>query len=267
MYLFLDLLINRYRIKALYKFYGLYTDLLRVLKVRLQGLFFSLAFPFLGDVYIIQTYKNLYGSSYWKHAAVIFLDRVIYTFALTIIIVPVWLLRVIDVGPYLRIAIIVLLGIEIFIFFVLNKPLILTRLNTLIKRIGIKNESLLPVFEERNGYLKAIFINASVALLRHFLTVIIYLMIAYSLLHHMQFSISRFAFAVFTLVLARVLPVSVGGIGLREYIAVVIFPQIGISADYAFTIAFVISSLAILEGMIGGVTYFLGKAKVIIWRD
>lgn len=259
LFLAADLWINSYRIQSLYKFYGVKTRLLKIAMVKLEGGFFALLFPLVGDAYKIQTFKNTYGASYGKNSLVVLLDRLIFTFALTLILAPVWMLGVIVVEPFLQWAIAGLLFLEIMIFFTLNKPAIFQYFSSLLQKIRPGWSFLQISFEARKGYFREISINTIISIGRHLLTTLLYLIIAVSVIPHRDFATGLFMLTVFSIILSRVLPVSVGGIGLREYIAVAVFPQIGIMPEYAFTIALTVSFIGIFQGLVGGVSFLWNR--------
>ncbi len=259
--LFLDLLINGYRIVSLYRFYGVATQLFKVVSIKWQGMFFSLIFPFLGDAYKIQSFKTAYGSSYWKNTMVVLLDRLIYTFGLTILLTPILLVSIFDVNIIITWTVFALLILEIFLLVILNQPLIFKSLQDFMVKIHPVFSKINIHFDKRKGYPKEIIFNTLAAVSRHILIAFTYLLVGWALMGSIQFNIPAFFAVVFFIMLSRVIPVSVGGIGLREYIAVVVFPQIGIGSDYAFSIAFIISSIMVLQGMGGGVYYLVNSLK------
>ena len=257
----LDLLLNSLRVKSLYTYYGAETKLKDVFLIKLHGLFFSLFFPLLGDAYKIHAFKNEHGISYIKNTLVVFLDRLIFTFGLTVILVPVWLFSVIKVHPYLKLAIVILLLIELAAIALLNSPKLLDLLRTLMEKARIRLK--LPAFSmgKKRGYALEIIKNTLVAIMRHVIDAVFYLTIAYAVMHSGGFSILLFMFCVFSITLARVIPVSISGIGLREYIALMTFPQIGISRETGFSIAFLISSIYIFQGLLGGISYLFIRVR------
>lgn len=254
-----DLLINSYRVGSLYRFYGVKTKIIKILLIKLQGTFFSLLFPLVGDAYKIQTFKNIYGASYAKNSLVIILDRLIFTFALTVILAPVWLLHIIEVRPIFQWAIFGLLAVELTVFYVLNKPAVFQYFSTLLLKLYPRWSFLKLNYTSRSGYFREIFINTIIATGRHFLTAFMYLTIAIMVLPHNDFSYGLFLLTVFSIILSRVIPVSVGGIGLREYIAIAVFPQIGINPEYAFAIAIIVSFIGIMQGIAGGISFLLNR--------
>jgi uncharacterized membrane protein YbhN (UPF0104 family) len=256
--LFVDLLINSYRIVSLYRFYGVATQLFKVVGIKWQGMFFSLIFPFLGDAYKIQSFKTAYGSSYWKNTMVVLLDRLIYTFGLTIVLVPILLFSVFNISLFITFIVVALLLFEILLLVILNQPLVFKNLQELLIKIHPFFSKINIHFDKRKGYAKEITFNTFAAVSRHILIAFTYLLVGWALMGSFQFNIPGFFAVVFFIMLSRVIPVSVGGIGLREYIAVVVFPQIGIGSDYAFSIAFVISSIMVFQGIAGGL-YYLGN--------
>ncbi|MFP4289707.1 MAG: lysylphosphatidylglycerol synthase transmembrane domain-containing protein [Bacteroidota bacterium] len=260
---FFDMWINSYRIVSLYRFYDVNTKIKRVFTIKLQGAFFSLLFPLIGDAYKIQTFKNVYGNSYAKNSLVVLLDRLIFTFALTIILVPVWIGSVIEVDSILKFLIIPLFLLEIIILYAINHPSLIQIFSSLTERIHKRLLVRKYSFEKREGYFSEITKNTLIAVFRHLMTSLMYLVIAIAIIPHFQFSIVLFLLTVFSIILSRIIPVSVGGIGLREYIAVIVFPQIGIETEYAFSIAIIVSLVGISQGIAGGVSYLINRIVVV----
>ncbi|MDD2197916.1 MAG: lysylphosphatidylglycerol synthase transmembrane domain-containing protein [Bacteroidales bacterium] len=259
LFVLVDLLINSYRIVSLYRFYGVETKLPKVMIIKLQGSFFSLLFPLIGDAYKIQTLKNVYGSSLAKNSLVVLLDRLLFTLALTLILVPVWLLNIFELPLILKVTIIALLIFEFLVLYLLNSPksfsYISSKLGKLHSKLAFKDFT----FSKRKGYASEMFVNTAISVVRHVLTASMYLIIACSLLSISHVNVWLFILSVFSIILSRVIPVSVAGIGLREYIAVMIFPQIGIPPEAAFSIALIVSFVGIAQGLFGGITYLINR--------
>mgnify|MGYP001495242767 CR=1 FL=1 len=259
LFVLVDLLINSYRIVSLYRFYGVETKLPKVMIIKLQGSFFSLLFPLIGDAYKIQTLKNVYGSSLAKNSLVVLLDRLLFTLALTLILVPVWLLNIFELPLILKVTIIALLIFEFLVLYLLNSPksfsYISSKLGKLHSKLAFKDFT----FSKRKGYASEMFVNTAISVVRHVLTALMYLIIACSLLSISHVNVWLFILSVFSIILSRVIPVSVAGIGLREYIAVMIFPQIGIPPEAAFSIALIVSFVGIAQGLFGGITYLINR--------
>ncbi len=258
-FLFFDLLINSYRIFSLYCFFGVTTRLSNIFLIKFQGFFFSLIFPLAGDAYKIQSFKTLHGSSYGKNSVVVLLDRLIYTFGLTIILVPIWVFDVIQLNYIFKLTIVSLLFIEVVFLYLLNKPYLIKEI---INKLGNLHKKFLSIpvnFEHRRKFNAEITKNTLIAIFRHTLMASLYLTIAYAVLHTIHFNVLMFILTVFSIMISRLIPVSVGGIGLREYIAVIIFPQIGIATEYAFSIAFIMSSIMILQGIGGGISFLVNR--------
>lgn len=259
--MFLDMFINSYRISSLYNYFDLPTNTLKICLVKFQGFFFSLLFPLMGDAYKVQTFKNIYGAGYMKNSLVVFLDRLIYTTALTLLLIPVWFFNFVKVPDIFKFSLLGLLVLELMIFYIISRPstvIMLVRTFNNVSKKSLKvptyNISAIKFFNE-------ILVNTVIAIFRHIIIAFMYLLIGYSVIHEVNFNIFLFMVAVFAIMISRVLPVSVGGIGLREYIAVNTFPFIGISSESAFTIAFLVSVLMILQGLLGGISYLFNRIK------
>ncbi len=259
-FLFSDMFLNSYRLVRLYRFYGIETRLMRVFVIRFYSLFFTLIFPFLGDVYKIQAFKNQYGASYGKNALVIFLDKLIHTFALALIVAPLWALNLIPADHNLNPILLGLLVILILLLIVVNQPNLFSKLFRKLGNLSKIFNKIHFQYVKRTAYFKEIIVNSGISIFRHCLMGILNLVIAYSIFSNFDFNIFLFLVIVFLIMIAQVIPLSIGGIGLREYIAVMIFPLIGISSESAFMIAFIISSIIILQGLMGGITYLVFQA-------
>ena len=257
--LFVNMVVSSYRIFALYRFYDIKVNFVHVCMTRFRGFFFALLFPLLGDAYKVQTFKSHYRSTYRKITFVILVDKIIYIFALSIVLVPVWLFGIIEIDLIFQVAIVVLLALEIIFLYLVNKPrtieLILRRFKILHKKL----ESLQIKFEAKKNFYLEVAKNTLVAIGRHCLVASMYFLVAYTIKHEVNFDILLFIFIVFTIMMAKLIPVSVGGIGLREYVAVMIFPQAGVEPEYAFTIAFLMSSVVIIQSILGGISFMAGR--------
>ena len=252
-----DLWVNSYRIYSLYKFFNVRVKVLKVIWVKLQGMFFSLIFPLVGDAYKIQSFKNIYGASYGKNSVVVLLDRLIYAFALTIILVPVSWLGLLQLPLVIKLALTSLLLLELAILVIVNKPGWHKNWISKLKKIYPRLPDLDADYTARKGFAREVVLNTLVALVRHHIMALIYLCVAFALLQGFAHHYLTFVITVFFIMLSRVIPVSIGGIGLREYIAVVLFPQMGIASETAFSIALIVSTITILQALIGGGS-FLG---------
>lgn len=251
-----DLTLNSYRIVSLYRFYGIKSNIKDVVKIKLVGNFFALVFPLVGDLYKIQAFKKTQGSSYKKNVVIVFLDRLIFAFGLTIILAPVIAFGIIlKLNPVIVYSILFLLVIEVIIFYLINNPVIvLTLYNRLKQSIPfLKLEEI--NFNHKKGYYREILFNTIIAIGRHFIGLLTFFCVAIAIYKEIPFSFFAFSMVVFFLMLSRVIPVSIGGMGVREYIAVMIFPQIGINENYAFSIAFIVSTIMLLFGLSGGLFY------------
>lgn len=265
--LVLDILINSWRVKSLYDFYDVSARLKDVFLVKFHGLFFSLAFPLLGDAYKIHSFKTRNNASYAKNTLVVMMDRLIYTFSLTLVLIPFWWLRVIEVPPAFQVLLLALLAAEALIIVAVNKATLFNRLWKLAARLGYRGPLLQTEFAHRGKYARMIGINTVTAGLRHGLMGLMYLLICFALIRQLNFQVWGFVAGVFSIMISRIIPVSVGGIGLREYVAVMVFPQIGISEELAFSTAFLMSSILIIQGLLGGLSYLYWKMKDSRFRN
>jgi len=259
--LVLDILINSWRVKSLYGYYGVTARLRDVFFIKFHGLFFSLAFPLLGDAYKIQSFKILNNASYAKNTLVVLIDRLIYTFSLTLVLIPFWWLPVIKVPQAFKLALLVLLAVEALIILAINNVALFNLSKKLAAKIGYRGALGHTEFAHREGYARMIGINTVAAGLRHGLMGLMYLLICYTLMRQVNFHVWGFIAGVFSIMISRIIPVSVGGIGLREYVAVMVFPQTGISEELAFSTAFLMSSILIIQGLLGGLSFLGWKMK------
>lgn len=253
--LVLDILINSWRVRSLYRYYGVTARLRDVFFVKFHGLFFALVFPLLGDAYKIQSFKTQNNASYAKNTLVVLMDRLIYTFSLTLVLIPCWWLPVIRVPDLFKWFLLILLALEMIILAAINDGRIMGFIKLISAKIGIRGSLMQSDLPHEEHYPQMIAVNSLTAIFRHGLMGLLYLLICYALIHNIDFRVFGFIAGVFSIMLSRVIPVSVSGIGMREYIAVIVFPQVGISKELAFSTAFLMSSLLIIQGLLGGVSY------------
>jgi glycosyltransferase 2 family protein len=264
--LFGDMILNSYRVRKLYSFYSISTNFWVVLKVRFQSMFFSLLFPFFGDAFNIQTFKNRYKYSYQIHTIVIFLDRIIYTLGLTLILIPFILItnfQALYIHPTIEISIFVVFIFLTIIILTINNTFAFNVINKILIKLKLHKFVKLQNYYKK-AYYSEILKNTIIAILRHFLMCLTYLIITFAIIGNIDFNIFLFIMIAFFIMISRVLPISVGGIGLREYIAVLLFPQIGIHSDIAFLVGFLMSMIMIFQGLIGGMYYLSNRLSYLI---
>lgn len=255
LFLFLDIYLNSYRIKRLYRLYDIETGIFRIFMIRFYSLFFTLIFPFLGDVYKVQAFKSAYGAGYGKNTFVVILDKLIHVYGLIIIVLLFLSFNILNIGirldPYIW-GLFLLVTITLIVF---NRP---EFVGSLIKGLGKLSKYFLRTgfqYVKRANYFSEILLNTLISVFRHVIIGFLHIIIAFAVFQNFKFNIWSFLLIIFLIMLAQIIPLSVGGIGLREFIAVSVFPMIGISVESAFMIAFIISSIIILQGIGGGMTY------------
>lgn len=264
--LFGDMMLNSYRVQKLYLFYSISTNFWIVLKVRFQSMFFSLLFPFFGDAFNIQTFKNRYKASYQIHTIVIFLDRLIYTLGLTLILIPFIIspgLNSLDIHSTIKISVLGVFLMVIIIIFSINNSFAFNTVNNIVNKLKLNRFFNIQKYYKKDYY-SEIIKNTVIAVIRHFLMCITYITIAFVVLGNFDFNIFLFIIITFFIMISRVIPISVGGIGLREYIAVLLFPQIGINTDIAFLIGFIMSMIMVFQGLMGGMHYISNRIYYLI---
>lgn len=251
----LGLLIVSYRLKRLLFLYDIKAGFWSIMKLKLEASFFTLFSPLVGDFYKIHVIRSSWQSSYQKNALIVLLERMIFVLSLTILVVPFWFLGYVKIGTLLKIIIICMLLLEITILYLSNKPHLLTFLLNRLRIKTLTGDNTHREVKRRDNFSREMIVNTGIAALRHGTGVLTYYIVAFSLVPHFSAGLLSFSGVVLSVILINLLPISVGGIGLRESIAVVLFPQIGVSPDFAFSISIIISSTVLLMGVAGGISF------------
>lgn len=76
-----------------------------------------------------------------------------------------------------------------------------------------------------------------------------------------QVSVSIWYFYIFVPIIfvIALLPISIGGLGVREYVGIVLFGYVGITSDLAFSIEFIAYLIGVLASIPGGIAFSLRR--------
>jgi glycosyltransferase 2 family protein len=244
---------------------GIRLSWLKCLSIYFIGLFFNnfLIGGIGGDVFRMLDVRRLSGKGSGAVSAV-FLDRLIGLFAMTGIGVAAmpFALSGRSYGPLLWIAFAVLTaGWGFCLFFLFHKPfarVIIRLIQFLIpRRIETRAREVygkINTFGSHRGLLaRALGLSVAVQLMRIYTHYLVGRALGASL------SPAVFFLVVPIVALAASLPISVGGIGLREQSGAVLFGAAGMMRNQAVTMEFLVYLVAILSSLPGGAVFILGK--------
>jgi uncharacterized protein (TIRG00374 family) len=238
--------------------------LLRLCGVYGIGMFFNLTFPtIIGGDAVKVYYAGKPSRSYAESFASIFLDRDIGMFAMMIIACCAALFYPVSV-PGVPITLILWI---VFIFFVLGNIAVFTprfhRLSSMLLRklrlekIAVKIDNIAKAFRIIGGHPAALWQSLGISFVNQFLVCAAAWIIALSL----DIRISWFYFLIFVplITLISMIPVSLNGMGLREYSFMSLFGAIGVAGESCIALGLLYSLVVILSSLPGGVVYILLK--------
>ena len=246
----------------------------------LIGCFFNIFLPTSigGDIYRIYDTSKLKNSSAMKAASIILMDR--FTGLLSIII---YLMVVLPLG-FLRVShiefivgkwkvsnqIIIILLIIIFVLFVLIILVMLLpdffRLNRLFKKIKFlhrwedKFRQVYDTFKKFRKFKLILFANILLSFV---------LQLAFTLCYYFagigfgirELSLLSFIFIVQLINILSMLPISLGGFGIREGTFVILVGALGGPKDIATIVSLVVLIILLIPGITGGIIYAIRPAN------
>ena len=230
------------------------------------GMFFNLTFPTIigGDVVKIY-YAGKQSRSYAESFASIFLDRNIGMFAMMIIACCAALFHPVSV-PGIPITLILW---SVFVLFVIGNIAVFTpRFHRLLssmlrkhqfEKIAVKIDDIVKAFRITGGRPAAIWQSLGISFLNQFFGCAAVWLGALGLGIH----ISPFYFLIFVplITLISMIPVSLNGMGLREYSYMSLFGAIGVAGESCVALGLMYSLMVILSSLPGGVVYIFFRGK------
>jgi uncharacterized protein (TIRG00374 family) len=242
-------------------------SVMNLFRIYCIGLFFNLTFPTVvgGDVVKIY-YVGKHSNSYSQSFAATFLDRDVGMLAMMIIACAAILIYPVSV-PGVAVEIIIWGGFAGFILgnVCLFTPRFRRAVSSLLLRCGFakiaqKMERVSSVFHII-GKKKSVLLAS---LMISFLNQILYIASIWitSVGLGLNIGFSYFLIFVPVITLVSMIPVSLNGMGLREYAFMSLFSAIGVSPESCIALGLLSSIIIILSSLPGGVIYIFFKNKV-----
>ena len=231
------------------------------------GLFFNLTFPTIigGDAVKIY-YAGKPSRSYTESFAAAFLDRDIGMFAMMTIACCAVLLHPASI-PVVSITLIVW---SVFVVFFLCNVVVFTprlhrTLDTVLKKlrygkIAVKIDAVAKAFRVAGGQPVALCKSFGISFANQLLGCAVVWLTALSLDVH----VSPFYFLIFVpvITLISMIPISLNGMGLREYAFMSMFGAIGVADESCIALGLLYSIMIILSSLPGGIVYIFFRGEV-----
>jgi len=245
----------------------------------LVGCFFNIFLPTSigGDIYRIYDTSKIKNSSAMKAASIILMDR--FTGLISVII---YLMVVLPLG-FLSIShvefmigkwqvsnqILIMLIVIIFIFSILIVLMMLLpdvfRLNRLFRKIKFlhrwedKFKQIYETFKEFRKFKLILFINILLSFVLQFAFTLCYYFAGLSF-GIRELSLLSFIFIVQLINILTMLPISIGGVGIREGTFVVLVGALGGPKDMAAIVSIVVLMILLVPSIVGGIIYAIRPA-------
>jgi len=230
------------------------------------GMFFNLTFPTIigGDVVKVY-YAGKPSRSYAESFASIFLDRDIGMFAMMIIACGAVLYNPVSV-PGVPVPQILW---SVFVLFILCNIAVFTPrfhqlLNTALQKlrletIAVKIDNIAKAFRISGKRQAALWLSLGISLVNQLLGCAVVWIIALSL----DIRIPSYYFLIFVpvITLISMIPVSLNGMGLREYSFMSLFGAIGVSGELCIALGLLYSFIVIISSLPGGAVYIFFRGK------
>jgi glycosyltransferase 2 family protein len=238
----------------------------RLFVIYLIGQFFNLTFPTVvgGDV-VKFYYAGRPSKRYAESFAATFLDRDAGMFAMMIIACVAVLIHPVTV-PRIPISLIVwgttaCFVVANFLIFTPSLHRIVTRIlrQTRLARIAVKLDALSDAFQIMGRHWSVLVISLIISLVNQVLVILIAWIMAIGL--RIDVSVLYFLLFVPVITLISMIPISLNGMGLREYGFVSLFGAIGLPAATCMALGLLSSAVLILSSLPGGILYVFFKDR------
>lgn len=264
--LFLDILeriVLAYKWKVLLSVKGVNISLLRAIKICFVSTFVGTFVPSSvgGDIFrAYGLYKH--GVNPYEAISSVLVDKIIGLLSSLIMVaasILIYLKIMHNTTSVLQSVIITLVIFGIFLFVILNRPIMHLFIINLefigLQRLQKQIQTLYDAFIDYKTHKSVVFY----VLVLSFLFQLIRVLITYSgsLSMNQRIDIVYFFILVPIIILATLLPVSVGGIGVREGAFVFFFSQVGMTATEAFTLSLLLYAVSMVTILPGGVIYVM----------
>lgn len=232
----------------------------RLLAVYCVGVFFNIAFPTLvgGDVARIY-YAGKPSGRYTQSFAATYLDRSSGMLAMMAVAVAATLVCSLEI-PGVPARTIVWSAFAAFALF--NVAVLMPRLHIVLtgalRRLGrartaARIDSISQAFRTMLGDRGAVFGAAALSLSNQFLVVLTVWLVSRSL--ELKVGLASFFLVVPVVAMVTMIPVSVNGMGLREYAFVALLAGLGVGRAEAAAVGLLCSSFLVLSAIPGGIIY------------
>jgi glycosyltransferase 2 family protein len=230
------------------------------------GLFFNLAFPTVvgGDV-VKFYYAGKPSKKYAQSFAATFLDRDAGMLAMMIIACIASLARPVSI-PGIPVWFIVWSAFGIFVVanVAIFTPSLHSRLTRLLHRLRLAGaaariDAILSAFQVIGKHGSILFASLLISLFNQLLVISVTWIMATGL--HIQVSLLLFLVFVPVVTLISMIPVSLNGMGLREYAFVSLLSAVGVDRESGIALGLLSSAVIILSAIPGGVVYLFFRNR------
>jgi glycosyltransferase 2 family protein len=230
------------------------------------GLFFNLTFPTIigGDVVKIY-YAGKPSKSYARSFAAVFLDRDAGMLAMMIIASTAIFFYPVSV-PGISVALVIW---GVFLVFILGNVAVFTpRIHRLLisglqylklPKIALKVNLISDVFQIMGNHRKVLWGSLAISFLNQLLVISVTWIMAIGL--HLDIPARYFLVFMPVITLISMIPVSLNGMGLREFSFMTLFGAIGVPAEECIALGLLSSVMIILSSLPGGLVYILFRNK------
>jgi len=249
-----------FRWKLLVKALGIKLPLNRLVTAFSGGVFFSLFLPStIGGDFLRSADLAVYTNKPKKIIASVFLDRLSGFIGLAILtLLSVFLGWKVIEDKSVLLSIWLIVGILVLLLFLLFNKFIYTKISGLLKspNAGKIRSAISGLHEEIHLFRhkeKAVLVNILISIVVQSIPCITCFIIALSL----GIKISLVYFFIFIPIIGAItlLPVSIGGLGLRDATIIFFFAKVGVGKDLAFAMSLLNFSFILIYGALGGLIY------------
>ncbi|RKY30380.1 MAG: hypothetical protein DRP74_07125 [Candidatus Omnitrophota bacterium] len=262
---FLNFVFCLFRWEMLLKTTKIHLSLKRVIMAFAGGVFFNMFLPTsIGGDLVRSIDLATHTKKPREIVATVLLDRLSGYIGLVLVAIMAVLLGYRIIGREEKMSILISVGILATVLIVallaIFNRFVYTKINTLLHspkagriREAIKNlHQEMHIFRHHTG---TAFKNLLFSITIQLIQPIVFLLIASSL----GIKINVLYFFIFIPIITAItfLPISIGGLGLRDLSSVLYFTKVGVSKDLAFSMSLMASSFLLIYGVIGGIIYVL----------
>lgn len=231
------------------------------------GLFFNnfLISGLGGDIFRMIDIRR-YAKDSTAAVSTVFLDRAMGLFVMSTFAIfsAPWLISHLSVGKQLQLPLFILMGCWILLALFLfnhqfNRPFVWLIRKILPKKIYAKGSDIYYQIHEFGKNWKLVLIILIISIFVQGTRILTHYLLARSLGIH----VSPYYFFLFIPIIAIIaaLPISMGGLGVREQTGVLLFAAIGIAESHAVSIEFMAYLVAVFTSLPGGLVFMFRKQK------